>query len=214
MKLFFISFLTLFAFSSLNAQGFKVTLHTPDYTSGLAYLTYYYGKSMNVQDSAIVNSKGTAIFQGKDNLIPGVYSVVFPGKNKLYDFLVDKGQDIIINADTSDLINKTEVTGSPENNLFQQYQKYVNSKGVFLQKELEAYKSSTNKSDSSLHEKKYKELNDELNDYRDKIIKEHPESMLAALLTGMKEPKVQNLHPVTHQDSLENYQYYKKHNIV
>ncbi len=211
MKLFFISFLTLFAFSSLNAQGFKVTLHTPDYTSGLAYLTYYYGKSMNVQDSAIVNSKGTAIFQGKDNLIPGVYSVVFPGKNKLYDFLVDKGQDIIINADTSDLINKTEVTGSPENNLFLQYQKYVNSKGVFLQKELEAYKSSTNKSDSSLHEKKYKELNDELNDYRDKIIKEHPESMLEALLTGMKEPKVQNLHPVTHQDSLENYQYYKKH---
>lgn len=211
MKLFLTGFLAFFACSSLNAQGFKVTLHTPDYKSGLAYLTYYYGKNMNVQDSAIVNSKGTAIFQGKEKLIPGVYSVVFPGKNKLYDFLVDKGQDIVINADTSDLISKTEVTGSPENNLFQQYQKYVASKGVFLQRELDDYKKSTTKSDSSLHEKKYRELTAELNSYRENIMKEHPESMLAALLTGMKEPEVKNLHPVTHQDSLENYQYYKKH---
>ena len=35
-------------------------------------------------------------------------------------------------------------------------------------------------------------LNKELNDYRDNIIKEHPESMLAALLTSMKEPQVLN----------------------
>jgi hypothetical protein len=211
MRLFFIVLLSLFAFSSLNAQGFKVTLHTPDYRSGLAYLTYYYGKSMNVQDSAIVNSNGIAIFQGKDKLIPGVYSIVFPGKNKLYDFLVDKGQDITIKADTTDLIDKTVVSGSPENDLFQQYQKYVASKGPLLQKELEAYKTSKTKADSALHEKKYKELNNELNEYRNKVIKEHPESMLAALLTGMKEPEVENPHPVTHRDSLANYQYYKKH---
>ena len=166
---------------------------------------------MNVQDSAIVSSNGIAIFQGKDKLIPGVYSVVFPGKNKLYDFLVDKGQDIIIKADTTDLINKTVVSGSPENDLFQQYQKYVGSKGPALQKELEEYKASTTKADSALHEKKYKELNEELNNYRNQIIKEHPESMLTTLLEGMKEPKVENSHPVTRQDSLANYQNYKKH---
>lgn len=211
MKLFFLGLVLQFIFSSLNAQGFKVTLETPDYKSGLAYLTYYYGKNMNVQDSAIVNSKGTAIFRGKEKIIPGVYSIVFPGKNKLYDFLVDKGQDITIKADTSDLIHKTEVTGSPENILFQQYQNYISSKGIFLQKEIEAYKNSGNKEDSALHEKKYKELNDELNDYRDKMIKEHPGSMLAALLTSMKEPKVLNPHPLTRQDSLDNYNYYKKH---
>ncbi|MEO9071129.1 MAG: redoxin domain-containing protein [Ginsengibacter sp.] len=198
-------------FSISYSQGYKVTLETPDYNSGLTYLTYYYGKSMNIQDSAIVNSKGVAIFEGKEKLTPGVYSIVFPGKNKLYDFLVDKDQIITIKADTTDLIHKTEVTGSPENVLFQQYQKYVASKGIFLQKELEEYKSSTTKADSSLHENKYKELNGELNEYRDKMIKEHPESMLAALLTSMKEPKVLIPHPATRQDSLDNYQYYKKH---
>jgi hypothetical protein len=211
MKIIYSLFFFLFAFSFSNAQGYKVTLEAPDYHSGLAYLTYYYGKNMNIQDSAIVNSKGVAIFQGKDKLVPGVYSIVFPGKNKLYDFLVDKGQTITIKADTSDLTNKTVVTGSDANILFQQYQKYVAEKGKFLNQELQAYKSSATKEDSAAHEKKYKELNDELNNYRDKIIQDHPESMLAALLTSMKEPKVLNTHPQTRQDSLENYQYYKKH---
>ena len=68
--------LFLFSFSAANAQGYKVTLQTPNYKSGLAYLTYYYGKNMNVQDSAIVNSKGVAIFEGKEKMPPGVYSIV------------------------------------------------------------------------------------------------------------------------------------------
>ena len=46
------------------------------------------------------------------------------------------------------------------------------------------------------------QLNHELNNYRDNIIKQHPNSMLAALLTSMKEPQVLNTHPVTRQDSL------------
>ena len=196
MKIIFTLSVFLFAFSAAHAQGFKVTLETPDYKSGLAYLTYYYGKNMNVEDSALVNSKGIAVLQKKEKLLPGVYSVVFPGKNKIYDFLVDKEQVINIKADTSDLINKTSVTGSKENILFQQYQKFIASKGAYLQKELEAYKASKNKSDSNLHEKNYSNLNRELNSYRDNIIKQHPNSMLAALLTSMKEPKILNPHPL------------------
>jgi hypothetical protein len=73
MKINFFILLFCFAFSSSNAQGYKVTLQTPNYKSGLAYFTYYYGKNLNVQDSAIVNSKGVAIFEGKEKLQPGVY---------------------------------------------------------------------------------------------------------------------------------------------
>ena len=79
----------------------------PRLQSGIAYLTYYYGKNINIEDSAVVNNKGVAIFQKNEKLLPGVYSIVFPGKNKLFDFLVDKEQIITIKADTSDLINKT-----------------------------------------------------------------------------------------------------------
>lgn len=211
MKIFFNVALFIAVSSASFSQGYKVTLHTPNYTSGITYLTYYYGKNINIEDSTVINSKGVAVFQKKEKLLPGVYSIVFPGKNKMFDFLVDKEQVIDIKADTSDLINKTSVTGSKENALFQEYQKFVASKGSGLQKELIAFKTSKNKEDSSLHERSYNKLNKELNDYREKIMKGHPESMLASLLMSMKEPKILNSNPATRQDSLENYNYYKKH---
>ncbi|MDP4283440.1 MAG: DUF5106 domain-containing protein [Bacteroidota bacterium] len=211
MKIIFTLSVFLLILSSSQAQGFKVTLETPNYKSGLAYLTYYFGKNMNIEDSAILSNKGIAVFQKNEKLLPGVYSIVFPGKNKLFDFLVGKEQVIHIKADTSDLLNKTKVTGSEENILFQQYQIMIASKGALLQKELAAFKNSKNKSDSDLHAKKYADLNRDLNNYRDVIISQHPNSMLAALFTSMKEPKILNSHPVTREDSVNNYQYYKKH---
>jgi peroxiredoxin len=211
MKKFF-GLLVLMAGSQiLFCQGYKVTLQTPNYTSGITYLTYYYGKNINIEDSEVVNNKGISIFQKKEKLLPGVYSIVFPGKDKMFDFLVDKEQIISIKADTSDLLEKATVIGSKENVLFHQYQKFVASKGNRLQKELNEYKASKNKQDSSLHEKNYSDLNKELNDYRENIIKQNPQSMLAALFTSMKEPTVPNTRPVTKDDSLANYEYYKKH---
>lgn len=212
MKLFLSFFLILFAFTIAEAQGYKVTLNAPQYKSGLAYLTYYYGKNMNVQDSAIVNSKGVAVFEGKDKILPGVYSIVLPGKTKLFDLLIAKKQIINISVpDTADILNTVAITGAEENGLFQQYQKYASSKGRLLQSEMQAYKTSTTKEDSSAHEKKYRDLNDELNIYRDNIIKDHPESMLATLLISMKPVPVLYSDPKTHEDSVANFQFYKKH---
>ncbi|HSN08838.1 MAG TPA: DUF4369 domain-containing protein, partial [Hanamia sp.] len=212
MKLFFSFIFFFFSFTIADAQGYQVTLRAPQYNGGLAYLTYYYGKSMNVQDSAIVNSKGVAVFQGKDKVLPGVYSIVLPGKTKLFDFLIANKQIINISVpDTSDIINTVVITGAEENPLFQQYQKYASEKGKLLQHELLAYKNSTSKEDSAAHEKKYQQLNDELNIYRDNIIKDHPKSMLATLLISMKPVPVLYSQPLTHQDSVANFQYYKKH---
>lgn len=211
MKIFFSISVFLFSVTALVAQGYKVSLHTTSFKDGIAYLTYYFGKNMNIADSAVINNKGVAVFQKNETLLPGVYSIVFPGKNKLFDFLVDKEQTITINADTSDLVNKTIVSGSSENKLFGEYQKFVASKGSRLQQEMESFKNSKTKTDSALHEQNYNTLNKELVGYRDKIIKENPESMLAALFKSMKEPQAAMAKPVTREDSINNYQYYKKH---
>lgn len=210
MKKVFSFFSFLFILAIAQSQ-YKVTLQTPDYKSGLAYLTYYYGKNLSVQDSALINNKGIAVFQNSTKLLPGIYSIVFPGKNKYVDFFVDKQQVISIKADTVDLLNKTIVTGSKENILFQQYQKYISSKGKQLQAEQAAFNNSKTKADSVLHENNYKKLNKDLNQYRENIIKQYPQSMLATLFKSMKEPSFAVEHPVTKQDSIANYEFYKKH---
>ncbi|MDQ6888977.1 MAG: DUF5106 domain-containing protein [Bacteroidota bacterium] len=211
MKIILSISIFILAISTSLAQGYKVTLHTPNFTDGLAYLTYYFGKNMNVEDSAFINSKGDAVFQKKDKLQPGVYSIVFPGKNKYFDFLVGREQQMSISADTTDLVHKIAVNGSSENKLFQQYQKFIAERAGGLQKEADAFKNSKTKSDSVQHEQNYNALKKELADYRDKIIKENPESMLAALLKGMTEPQVTLPKATTKQDSINNYQHYKKH---
>ena len=206
-----LSTLILIIVACAAKSQYRITLQTPNYKSGLAYLTYYYGKNINVEDSALVNNNGIAIFKKNQKLQPGIYSIVFPGKNKLLDFLADQEQIITVKSDTTDLLNKTIVTGSKENNLFQQYQKYIAIKGKQLQAEQQAYSNSKTKSDSVLHENNYQRFNKELNQYRENIIKQHPQSMLATLFKSMKEPGFPIAHPLTKRDSITNYQFYKKH---
>ena len=142
MKVFFI-IVYLFCFAGLvKSQGYQVTLQTPNFKNGFAYLTYYYGANINIEDSALINDKGVAVFKKNKKLQPGIYSIVFPGKNKLFDFFVDQEQVIAIRADTSDFLNKTSISGSKENALFQQYQKYIAVKGKELQKEQQAFSSA------------------------------------------------------------------------
>jgi len=211
MKKYIILFFALIAFSAAFSQGYQITLKAPGYNNGITYLTYYMGSNFNIADSAAFNNKGVAIFKGSAKLPPGIYAVFFPDKRLRTEFLISKEQIITITADTSDLVNKTIVTGSKENILYVQYQKFAAVKGTLIQKERNAYLASVTKEDSLLHERNYTAYNKQLNDYREGIIKNHPTSMMAALLNAMKDPVYPAKIPVTRQDTVNNYNEYKKH---
>lgn len=211
MKKYFLFLFAGLSFVAANAQGYQVTFKAPGYKSGIAFLTYYLGSNFNIADSAAIGNNSTAVFKGTEKLQPGIYAIFFPGKQLRTEFLVGPEQAISVTADTSDLVNKTIVTGSKENILYDQYQKVAAAKGKLLQQERNAFSASVTKTDSALHEKKYTALLDELNVYREGIIKGQPNSMMAALLSAMKEPVVPTKVPVTHKDSVDNYNEYKKH---
>jgi len=211
MKKIILFFFAAFTASSVLSQGYQVTFKAAGYKNGIAYLTYYMGENFNIADSAAIGINGTAIFKGPGNLAPGIYAIFFPGKKIRTEFLIGKEQQLFVTADTSDLLNKTIVTGSKENVLYEQYQKIATAKGRQIQQERQAYAASVTKADSVLHEKKYLQLINELDGYREGIIKNQPNSMMAALLSAMKEPVYNYKVPVTRQDSLDNYNEYKKH---
>jgi len=211
MKKYLASLFIAFTCSAAFAQGYQLTLKAPGYKSGIAFLTYYMGSNFNITDSAAIGNNSTAVFKGSEKLQPGIYAIFFPGKQLRTEFLIGSEQIVSVTADTSDLVNKTIVTGSKENILYDQYQKVAASKGRLIQQERMAFSASVTKADSALHEKKYTALIDELNDYREGIIKNQPNSMMAALLSAMKEPVYPSKVPVTRQDSINNYNEYKKH---
>jgi thiol-disulfide isomerase/thioredoxin len=211
MKKYLVFFFAALTTGSAFAQGYQVTLKAPGYKSGITYLTYYMGSNFNIADSAAIGNNGTAVFKGAGNLPPGIYAIFFPGKQLRTEFLIGNEQVISVTADTSDLLNKTVVTGSKENILYDQYQKVAATKGKQIYQERNAFLVSTTKADSVLHEKNYTAYTKELNDYREGIIKNQPNSMMAALLNAMKEPFYPAKVPVTKQDSINNYNEYKKH---
>ncbi|MFM2327877.1 MAG: hypothetical protein RIR31_2079 [Bacteroidota bacterium] len=211
MKKYIIFFIVTLTANRAFTQGAQVTLQAPQYKTGIAYLTYYMGANLNVADSAAVSNTGMAIFKSNKKLPGGIYVIVLPGKRLRTDFLIDKEQKINVRVDTTDLLNKTFVTGSKENVLYVQYQKYVAIKGKQLEDERKAYLSAISKTDSALHEANYNKYNGELNAYRENIVKNQPGSMMAALLKAMKEPAIPVKIPLTAKDTLNNYNYYKAH---
>jgi len=211
MKKYIVFLFTVFAFNLAFGQGYQINLNVPQFKSGITYLTYYMGNNFNIADSAAFSNKGIAVFKGPTKLVPGIYAVFFPEKRQRIEFLIDKQQIISITADTTDLINKTVVTGSKENILYDQYQKFAATKGRQIQQERNAFSNSLTKADSLLHEKNYNNYNKQMNDYREGIIKNQPASMMAALLNAMRDPVYPAKVPVTREDSINNYNDYKKH---
>ena len=209
MKKFLSLFIAATFVIAATGQGYNIKLQS-NFKSGIVYLTYYMGKDFILQDSSAVSNTGRSIFKSDKKLPGGIYVIVFPGKRLTTDFLIDKEQAINIVADTNHL-DKIIITGSPANVLFKDYQAFVAVKGKQLQDERTAYTNAKTKEDSSRHELAYKKYSKELNDYRTGIVTNKPTSMMAALLNALKEPAYPSKIPVTHQDSVDNYNYYKKH---
>lgn len=115
MKKYTFTLFAVISFYAAFSQGYQITLQAPAFKSGITYLTYYMGNNFNIADSAAMNNNGTALFKGSAKLPPGIYAVFLPGKRQRVELLIDKGQVINIKVDTSDLINKTVITGSKEN---------------------------------------------------------------------------------------------------
>jgi len=75
--------------------------------------------------------------------------VIFPKKNGWFEMLVDKQQNFSVSADTTDIIGKTVFTNSPDNDLFQAYQKMAQQKGKAIYDLQQQLKDKPNNPDSA-----------------------------------------------------------------
>jgi hypothetical protein len=204
------SILLLQAFSQ---EGRRIQVTLKPYQHSKVYLGYYYGKIRAVADSAILDGNSTATFTAKDKLPGGIYFLVSPEKVILFEMLIDSQQHFSVSADTTNLPGSITFTGSTDNNIFQSYTRFTNTKGISIvagQKELATARSGA---DSTRIKDKIKRLNTEIQEYRENISEKYPNSLLTTLFRLLKEP---NPPPAARQpggkyDSLYAYRYFKSH---
>ena len=200
-----------------NAQkGYNIHVHLKPYTSGKVYLGYYYGKIKALADSAQLNGNGEGLFSGETRLPGGVYFVVSPNRAILFELLIDSQQHFSVSADTTNLPASVVFAGSKDNTVFQDYTRYTAAKGKEITKDQAALNAANKTGDSatarSLREK-IRELNDEINKYRDQLSREYPASLLTVLFHALKEPEVPpaSKQPGGKYDSAYAFHYFKDH---
>ena len=78
-------------FSSACAQGYRIEVKIDDLKDTTLLLGYHFGEKKFVADTAFVDSKGVAVFEGDSLLHGGMYIVILPQRS-FFDVLVTDNQ--------------------------------------------------------------------------------------------------------------------------
>ena len=101
-------------------KGYNIQVTLKPYKNEKIYLGYYYGKMKALADSMVVNANSAGVFSGKEPLHGGIYFIVSPRKEILFELLIDKDQEFSITADTSSIPSSVTFTGTVDNTQFLQ----------------------------------------------------------------------------------------------
>ncbi len=206
-RTWFLSFALLLSVQLSGQTGYQISVTLKPFHSGYLYLAHHYGTKQVLVDSAVINKDNKALFKGKEKLPGGIYLVAFPQKNGWFEIVIDKEQQFAILADSSDLLNKLSFTGSPDNQLFKDYQKFTAKTGTEINRLQKSLASAKNKQDSATIQNALMVSSKALRSYRTQFSKDHPKHLLTSIFTVLNEPQV----PSSIKDSLGIYYYYRKH---
>lgn len=205
-------FLNSFVVAKGNG-GYDIKVHIIGLKDTALYLGNHYGDKQYVRDTIHLDQNGWGEFKGEDTLPGGIYLVILP--NKTYFEILPTEQKFTIETDTLDYIQHMKITGSSENKLFNDHQKYVISKSQetnLLRARLEENKN--NKDSTVALRKLLADKDKEVKEYRYKIVADYPSSFMAAIIKTMAEPEI----PEAPKDSKGNiidstfqFRYFKSH---
>jgi len=205
--------LLLINLAILAQAGYNIKITLAPYKNAKIYLGYHYGKMKALADSVVLNENSSGIFSGKEPLHGGIYFIVSPRKEILFEILVDKNQHFSIVADTVNLPRSISFSGSTDNIQFQTYSGFANQAGQEISRLNATLKNAKNAKDSLGIRSKIRSLSVSMSAYRDSLSKKYPGSFLSMLFNAIREPEIPAAinHPGGKYDSNYAYQYYKSH---
>lgn len=210
---FLLVFLGIAFFLTAQEKNFELKVTFKPFKKQYIYLGYYYGKQKPIIDSVLLDDKSTGVFKANRNLEKGIYLIGYPGKNGYFEIVIDKEQQFSVFVDSANILHSMRFENSPDNILFNAYQRFASAKGKEIETAKAQFTSAKSKTDSSRWMNVLAKSNNELDEYRKNLIKQHPDATIAALLNAMKDPEVPpaDKHPGGKYDSLYAYQYFKNH---
>ena len=213
MKRFLLLLKLLPGFALFAQTGYEIKITFKPFKKQYIYLGHYFGKSYPIIDSAMLNDKSEAVFKGTQKLQGGIYLVGYPNKTGFFEILIDKQQRFSLIADTATISKGVKFINSPDNSQFNGYQQQMIVSGKKIIAAQEELKKAVSAKDSAHWKEELIRLDKEVMSYREETIKKDPSGFLSTLLITMREPQLTGRlkDPVNKKDSLDSYDFYKKH---
>lgn len=189
MRIFLAAAICLFC-TSLKAQlqpGYEIKA-TTDFKNAKMYLGTYYGKNKRLSDSAMADANGQAVFKGAKKLPQGIYFIVSPKYVILFELLMDAEQHFSLAYDSTKP-GEVKFTGSPDNELFSDYTIFLSKVSPELNALQQKMKAAKTAADSSAAAKELAAKAGELTAFRNNIVNNQSNSLLAKLLEIAKVPE-------------------------
>lgn len=198
--------------NSLSAQGYTISIKVKGIQDADIILAHYLNKPLYPDDTAHVNKEGNGVFKGKSPLPEGLY-VLFLPTSKTVEFIIGKDQNFSLETDTNDLVKNIVFTGSLENELFSDFQRYMIEKQVELKRNHEILQSSENKNEKESAKKIIADLTTERKKKIEQLNLDHPELFVSAFLKSTLDVEVPEPPKDSNGkiDSTWQYWYYRSH---
>ena len=185
MRKCFLFFIALFLVKVASSQ-YKVEFTIKPLKNDTVILAHYFNKTFSVQDTGIIDENGTALLSGEKKLPQGLY-IVYISPSLRFDIMMGDDQEFSITTDTLDFVNKTVISGSKENQLFFEYQRFLSERRKTGNQLQEILKSPTSKEDSIRARKDFDQITNEVKDFTEKMIEQSSGSFISKFLLSMKE---------------------------
>jgi thiol-disulfide isomerase/thioredoxin len=175
--------LSCFVALSFAQNAYEIQVNIKDYTEDELYLAYYLGDKQYIQDTVVRAADGSYTFRGEEALKPGVYLVVTTPDNDFFQFLITaEEQQFEVSTEMGEQqVASTAFRESPENTLFYNYLNFLNDmrpRGEAIQAKME----EADEAEKAKLQAELDGLSDEVLQYQQQLIAEHPASLTAAII--------------------------------
>lgn len=200
-----------FSFVISSTAQYNVDIQVNGYTNDTLVVGYYHGDKQLVRDTLYSEKPGKFKLAGKDTLASGLYLLLtYPDKEFIQFNVNDEEKNFSIEYDL-DKKHIIKFKGSKDNTIFQEYVKLLHDLKPQAQVLRDTIAVLTEKKeDSSSFEKDLDNLDKQVTEKQELIMKDYPNSISAKIIKSGKEVDVPEFENSENQQ-LDRYLYYKSH---
>lgn len=210
-QFFFISLFVTLGLLAQKEADYKYTFEIEGYADSVLYLANYYGHQTYMHDTAYINKNGMYVFEGKGEKPGGLYLALTADKKDYFEFVLTETK-FKVKTKKSDMVGAVQFEGSPENDAYYKFVRFMTKNQNELRNLKAKVDASEKKKEKEKAQKELDELNEKIEAFRVKFVKDNKDKFASKVLTSTKDPVVPDLKLADGSEDKEGrYAYYKTH---